>query len=202
MTFEEMKARKIEQGLTNEMIAEASGVPLSTVQKIFSGATRAPRKLTIDAISRVLTEKAGKFSYDFSGKTAEPAGMLKETALAYQVDPKPEKRLYTLEDYYALPDERRVELIDGVYYDMAAPTFEHQEILGSLYMLFRECIEEHGMPCHVLLAPTDVRLDRDNYTMVQPDLVVMCHNYDPRGKRYEGAPDLLRHNVKCLCGTM
>ena len=29
---------------------------------------------------------------------------------------------YTLEDYLALPDERRVELIDGVFYDMSAPT--------------------------------------------------------------------------------
>ena len=27
---------------------------------------------------------------------------------------------YTMEDYYALPDERRVELLDGVIYDMAS----------------------------------------------------------------------------------
>lgn len=35
---------------------------------------------------------------------------------------------YTLEDYYALPDEQRYELIDGVLYDMAAPAVTHQEI--------------------------------------------------------------------------
>ena len=37
MTIEEMKARKIELGYTNEKLAELSGVPLGTLQKIFSG---------------------------------------------------------------------------------------------------------------------------------------------------------------------
>ena len=32
----------------------------------------------------------------------------------------------TIEDYLALPDDRRVEMIDGVFYDMAAPTLTHQ----------------------------------------------------------------------------
>ena len=39
MTIAEMKERKIQLGYTNEMIAELSGVPLSTVQKIFAGVT-------------------------------------------------------------------------------------------------------------------------------------------------------------------
>ena len=54
MTIEQMKARKIELGLTSEMIAEASGVPLGSVQKIFGGITKAPRKLTIEALEKVL----------------------------------------------------------------------------------------------------------------------------------------------------
>lgn len=32
---------------------------------------------------------------------------------------------YTVDDYYALPDEQRIELIDGVFYDMASPTVRH-----------------------------------------------------------------------------
>lgn len=43
MTIAEMKQRKEELGYTYQMISEKSGVPLSTVQKIFSGATDAPR---------------------------------------------------------------------------------------------------------------------------------------------------------------
>lgn len=40
--------------------------------------------------------------------------------------------MYTIEDYYAIPDERRVELIDGVFYDMASPSFAHQVIIMSI----------------------------------------------------------------------
>lgn len=43
MSIRQLKERKKELGYTNEMIAEKSGVPLSTVQKVFCGATRHPR---------------------------------------------------------------------------------------------------------------------------------------------------------------
>ena len=36
MTLEEMKNKKTELGLTNEMISQSSGIPLSTIQKIMS----------------------------------------------------------------------------------------------------------------------------------------------------------------------
>ena len=38
-----------------------------------------------------------------------------------------------MEDYRALPEEQRMELIDGVLYDMAAPTGIHQLIGGEIY---------------------------------------------------------------------
>ena len=172
MTIEEMRRKKIELGLTNEMLAEESGVPLSTIQKIFGGVTKAPRKSTIEAITRVLEN-----SY------------VADSAPSYSVNPK--DRRYTIDDYYALPDDQRVELIDGVFYDMGAPALIHQKILGDLHILFRECADRHGMPCEVYLSPCDVRLDMDNYTMVQPDLLVICREYDIHAIRYEGAPDLV-----------
>ena len=97
---------------------------------------------------------------------------------------------YTIADYYALPDERRVELIDGELYDMAAPTAEHQLILGELYMQFRACAQAHGMPCRVFLSPCDVQLDSDDKTMVQPDLFVLCREFDLKTRYIIGAPDL------------
>ena len=56
MTIEEMKKRKLETGFTNEMIAELSGVPLGTVQKIFSGQTKSPRYDTLQALQKVLAD--------------------------------------------------------------------------------------------------------------------------------------------------
>lgn len=43
MSIRQLEERKKELGYTNAMIAEKSGVPLSTVQKVFCGATRHPR---------------------------------------------------------------------------------------------------------------------------------------------------------------
>lgn len=205
MTIEQMKARKAELGLTNEMISRAAGVPLGTVQKIFGGATKAPRRLTIQALEGLLKPGAEKNRGEITpGKTVENTGKkenaypevmrakncsVREAADGYSAAPR--EQLYTIGDYYALPDDQRMELIDGVFYDMGAPSKQHQSILGDLHILFRECRDKHKMPCSVLFAPLDVRLDRDDYTMVQPDLVVFCHDDDPDSIRYEGAPDLL-----------
>ena len=187
MTREEMKHLKDELGLTSEMIAAASGVPLSTVQKIMSGNTKAPRRNTMKAIEDALRREAAlqrRESEAHCGMT----GMVRETAPAYNTSSR--KRRYTIEDYYALPDERRVELIDGQFYDMAAPAVIHQKILGELYLLFRECADAHAGTCEVFLSPCDVRLDKDNYTMVQPDLLLLCRQYDLGARAIEGAPDL------------
>ena len=54
MTLSEMKERKKELGYSYEQIADMSGVPLSTVQKVFSGATQSPRYDTLLAIEKVL----------------------------------------------------------------------------------------------------------------------------------------------------
>ena len=118
MTVAEMRERKAQLGYTNEMIAELSGVPLSTVQKIFAGVTEKPRYETLRAIERVLSETPGG------------ASRVCEEALSYMTKKQGE---YTVEDYFKIPDERRVELIDGVIYDMTAPFSVHQMIQGEIY---------------------------------------------------------------------
>ncbi len=204
MTIEEMRNKKMQLGLTNEMISESSGIPLSTIQKIMSGATKAPRKNALEAIESVLyseelrrirtisAETIGKsdLTYDTSGEPSPV--LLKESAGNYNYVNTASKKdgEYTLDDYYALPDERRVELINGVFYDMSAPTVFHQKILGELFLLFRECADAHEGECEVCLSPCDVRLDCDNRTMVQPDLFVVCRPYDLNAKAFDGAPDL------------
>lgn len=93
MTINEMKEKKKEKGYSYAKIAELSGVPLGTVQKIFSGETESPRYDTLTALEQVFNEQL---------EVREPGGL-------YKVRKNGE---YTIDDYRALPDEQRVELID------------------------------------------------------------------------------------------
>ena len=183
MTIEEMKNRKRELGYTNQDIAKKAGVPLSTVQKIFSGATSAPRQETIRALEQLLRPR---FPYD-SPVASEPVSVC-ETQPAYA---ERNKRLYTLEDYLALPDDQRVELIDGVFYDMASPTTIHQSIGGFIYKKFLDHVLPHKGPCYPFISPVDVQLDADDKTVVQPDVLVVCDRSKYKNGRVFGAPDLV-----------
>ena len=58
MTIQEMKERKRELGYSYEQLAELAGIPCSTVQKIFGGTTRCPRRSTIESLERVLLPSA------------------------------------------------------------------------------------------------------------------------------------------------
>ena len=174
MTIQDMQARKRELGYSNETIASLSGVPLGTVQKIFAGITKAPRRTTLQALEKVL---------------AGTGRIVRESGAVYGSKERAE-RLYSIADYYALPDEHRVELIDGVFYDMASQSHLHQAVLGQLYLQLAPCVEEHP-ECEILFAPSDVRLNNDDYTMVQPDLFIVCNNRDNDSRRLNGAPDFV-----------
>ena len=83
MTLEQMRERKKELGYTNEIIAQISGVPLGTVQKVFAGITKTPRRETLLALERVFSPGSDEqYSYIIKKKTH--TGILRETALAYK----------------------------------------------------------------------------------------------------------------------
>ena len=97
---------------------------------------------------------------------------------------------FTEEDYYDLPQEERVELIDGVFYDMAAPSTVHQRILMGISANIYYSIKERGGECVVVPSPYDVKLFPDrNDTIVQPDISVVCDPSKLKKNRCEGAPD-------------
>ena len=90
-----------------------------------------------------------------------------------------------------LPEDLPSELIDGVIYNMASPALRHQSISGAIYHQLWNYVDAHGGNCLPFIAPTDVRLDRDERTMVVPDVFVICQPDDDRmdnDKYINGAP--------------
>ena len=58
MTINEMNKRRAELGYTYEMVAQLSGVPKSTVQKVLGGITAFPHRSTLAALERVLAPES------------------------------------------------------------------------------------------------------------------------------------------------
>lgn len=98
---------------------------------------------------------------------------------------------YTAEQYYALTGETNqpMELHNGEIVYLAAPSIRHQRITGGLYSRLRGFISAKGGGCEPFISPTDVRFD--DYTVVQPDVFVVCDKNKIDEKRINGAPDLV-----------
>ncbi|MBQ4464016.1 MAG: Uma2 family endonuclease [Eubacterium sp.] len=167
MTLSEIKKAREESGYSYEEIAKRSGVPFSTVQKVLGGTTTRPRSDTLRKLATAF----------------EPGSK----------EPFQRQGTYTIDDYYRVPDDRRVELIDGVFYDMAAPRNIHQLLIGEIHFQIASFIKKNKGSCIPFFAPADVRLDEgaDDRTMVQPDIFVVCDRDKTRSKYTGGAPDLI-----------
>lgn len=189
MTLQELIAKKKEMGLSCADISERSGVPFGTVQKIFGGVTKTPKFATLQKLSKVF-----EYKYDFSVDGHQRVVQESYAYLPDNTNYYDRQGTYTFDDYYALPDEQRVELIDGVFYDMSAPTGLHQLLAGEIHARLREFILKNKGKCVPYIAPADVQLDgiMDNRTMVQPDVFVICDLEKNKNiKRIVGAPDFV-----------
>ncbi|MCM1127738.1 MAG: Uma2 family endonuclease [Lachnospiraceae bacterium] len=102
----------------------------------------------------------------------------------------PQLKTYTETDYFKLPENIRAELIDGQFYNMAAPSRIHQKILSELHITIGQYIREKGGTCEVYPAPFAVKLFADdNKTIVEPDISVICNPDKLTSKGCTGAPD-------------
>ena len=205
MTIEEMKRVKDQRGYSIAMLASYSGVPQGTLTKIFNGSTQNPRPSTLAAIERVLTAdesiaKGKSAVYQEQGSpevyscNAEQFKLC-ESGAAYSVKEVPYyedgKDNHTIEEYFALPDEVRKELIDGRFYDMEPPTFVHQGIAGEIHASLLMQIRARKGSCRVFISPIGVQLDCDNRTVVEPDVIIVCKRDKILKRVYYGAPDFV-----------
>jgi Uma2 family endonuclease len=122
-------------------------------------------------------------------KPAEDKNIAKEPRTSYVGK-------YSYADYLTWQLDEMVEVIKGRLFKMtAAPSRLHQKValkLASSFLLFL-----NGKLCDVYIAPFDVRLPKvstdneDIYTVVQPDICVICDKNKLDDAGCMGAPELI-----------
>ena len=172
---------KEERGYSYGFLAEKSGIEAGTLQKILTGKTRHPHQKTLEALIETYSSLYGRVDY----------------IVRFDAEKGVEDELqgkYTVADWENLPDDMRMELIDGVFYDMGQPTIRHQVIAQEVLLQFKAFIRNNHGHCLPILAPIGVQLNRDEKSMLEPDLIVVC---DPErfgeteGKWFPGEPDFI-----------
>ena len=106
---------------------------------------------------------------------------------------------YSYADYLTWSFDQFVELIKGRIMPMAAPNRYHQKVSKRLTSIIDHFLEKNGKGCELYEAPFDVRLiknplgttSKEIYTVVQPDLCVICDPAKLDDQGCLGAPDLI-----------
>ena len=122
---------------------------------------------------------------------AEPAYVLPQPETQEEAR-WPAQGEWTWDDYLRLPDDgKRYEIIEGVLYVAAAPTFDHQFSVTELLVAMSIFVKAHKLG-QVLVAPFDVRLPGVT-DPVEPDIVFFrSGNTTKAGDKYfMGVPDLV-----------
>lgn len=198
MTLEQMKTIKKNFGISAREISEKTDIPFGTVQKIFTGETANPRFNTLVKLDEFFVELSFKYLNDMpedkyyvhdSHRYVPPESSAEELDY-FELTLGKRQGEFTVSDRDALPEDIRTELIDGYIYYLAAPNRKHQLIAGIIHADLLAYAFGNDHRCLPQIAPVDVNLDDDDRTMLQPDVLVLCH--EDRDDRYvHGAPEFV-----------
>ena len=108
------------------------------------------------------------------------------------------EKKYSYADYLTWMFQEKLELIKGRIFKMSpAPSRYHQQVSMELTGILWNAFKKHS--CNLYAAPFDVRLldkkkstnDNEIFTVVQPDLCVICDEKKLDDRGCLGAPDLV-----------
>ena len=74
---------------------------------------------------------------------------------------------------------------------MTSPATIHQLIAGAIYTRFFQHVTSNNGHCVPFISPVDVQLDRDDKTILEPDVAVVCNRDIIIRRCIYGAPDLV-----------
>ncbi len=102
-----------------------------------------------------------------------------------------ESKPRTIMDVYKmLPEGTLAELLNGVIYRSPSPVRNHQRIIGKLYSVINQFVEQNDLG-ELYVAPFDVYLD-EHMNTVQPDIVFVAkENLSIIQDHIHGVPDLI-----------
>jgi Uma2 family endonuclease len=105
---------------------------------------------------------------------------------------------YTYADYLTWMDDVRRELIEGFIKLLPAPRAAHAKVGHRISWQLETIIRKNSCRCEVFPAPFDVRLPKNGeraddkiYTVVQPDISVVCDTSKIDEYGCCGAPDMI-----------
>ncbi len=126
-------------------------------------------------------------------KVCEPRALYGSSEL--YIDPT---KRYTYADYLSWVDPVRRELVDGFVKLMSGPNYLHSIASDNIFGKMWSYVKKRKGKCKVIHAPFDVRLPKNKetaddqiYTVVQPDICVICDPSKIDDKGCIGAPDMV-----------
>jgi Uma2 family endonuclease len=105
----------------------------------------------------------------------------------------PAQGSWTYEDYLRLPEDgQRYEVIRGFLYVTPAPSYDHQYVVSKINRWLGNFVDANHLGV-VLVAPFDIRLPGGIGNPIQPDVVFIRRDRQPRrgAPRFDGVPDLV-----------
>ncbi|MCL2821545.1 MAG: Uma2 family endonuclease, partial [Oscillospiraceae bacterium] len=98
-------------------------------------------------------------------------------------------RLYTVEDYHSWDENFRAELYEGTLIVSETPTIKHQKISVKLVVKIYAYLD--GKPCQVFHAPIGVRLSKNEESIFEPDIIIICDESKLDKRTCNGPPDMI-----------
>ena len=97
----------------------------------------------------------------------------------------------TVIDYFTLPSEYRVELIDGNFYEVPVQGVMHQDIASYIHVTMGSHVKDLPDDCRIYEGAISVIVAKDDYNLVQPDIMAVFDSSIVNKDEIFGAPEFI-----------